>query len=181
MGRGYCQPKERTDILMSNITLSNSLDNLLKNKSNLNHIEVDQRKAAIETHEPLVIANVPVTTGRLAVLLNRIDYMTESDVEYNSILVILPNEAEVENFMATRRFAGSMTVKQIVSKINGAYPIPYKNIIIDSTNAMREEDMSAIIQFISENGQSLFIAGNAEESTVMKTLIDSDVFTVYNL
>lgn len=161
--------------------LSNSLDNLLKNKSSLNHIEVDQRKAAIETHEPLVIANVPVTVGRLAVVLNRIDYMTESNVEYNSILVVFTNEADVENFMATRRFAGSTTINQIVSKIKGTYPIPYKNIIIDNVNAIQEEDLSVIIQFVSEHKQSLFIVGNAADSAVMNTLIDSGAFTVYNL
>lgn len=166
---------------MLNTTLPTSLNNLLKNKSNLNHIDVDQRKAAIETHESLVIANVPATIGRMAVVLHRIDYMTSSGIEYSNILVISPTPADVENISAANRFTGNLTVAQMISKINGNYPIRYKDIIINNVNDNDAEALSTIMQFISENGQSLFIVGNAEESVAVDQLIDSDVFTVYNL
>lgn len=165
---------------MSNTILHTSLENLRKNKDTLNRIEVDQRKAAIETHEPLVIANVPATMGELAVLLRRIDYMTSSGIEFGEIVIISPTIADVENICATNRFTGNMTIEQFITKISGNYPIRYKNVVIYKPND-KFDDLNTILQFISENKQSLFIVNNADTSVVTKELIDSGVFTVYNL
>lgn len=162
-------------------TLSNSVNNLKRVKANLNRIRVDPRKAAVETHESLVLVNAPATIGRLAVILNRIDYMTESGLDYGKIMVISPTMADVENIRAAHRFTGNMTAEQFITKISNSHPVHYKDIIINGITDTFEDNLADILQFVSENNQSVFAIGDTNESALMKDLIDSGIFTVYNL
>lgn len=165
---------------MSNV-MSGALDALMNKKATLNHIEVDPKKAAIETHEPLVIAVVPPTVGKLSVLLRRIDYMTSSGIDYDKIVVISPTEADVDDMSATNRFTGNMTADAFIARINGKYPIRYKNIIINGIHDEMADNLNEIMRFISENRQSLFIVNGQSDSEILKEFIDCGAFTVYNL
>lgn len=163
------------------INLTNALACLSDNKGTLNHIIVDPKKAAIENHEPLVLVNAGNNVGRFGVMLRRLDYMTSSNIDYTSIMVVHPTEADVENFAATNRFTSSMTINQLASRIKNGYPVAHKHIIINGIDDDQQDDLITIFQFAGENGQSLFIIDDATRTNMMKWLIDSDVFTVYNL
>lgn len=157
------------------------LNTLLDNKATRNCINIDQKKAAIETHEPLAIVVIPPETGKFGVLLRRIDYMLTSNVDYDTIVVISPTNADVENLSATNRFTGNMTIAQFASKIRNKYPIRYKHVIINDIHDNMTSDLNDIIDFISKNKQSLFIIGTKNESETLKDFIDSGAFTMYNL
>lgn len=164
-----------------NDRFNTALCNLRMKKALLSHIEVDARKAAIETNEPLVLVTTHPSNGRFSIMLRRIDYMTASDVPYDSICIISPTSTDVEDISAMHRFTGNTTVSDMAKRIAGKYPIRYKHFIINDVHDIDADAIVTIMQFASENNISLFILGDTNQSELMKSMVESDTFIVYNL
>lgn len=165
----------------SNSKLSSPLAALRLHKNELTRICPDDKKAAIESHEPLILVNVDDTTGKMSVLLPRIDYMLQSGIEYDKIIVLSPTNADYENCVATTHFTGNNTVEKFARHITGNYPVRHNHILILDAVDEQASDLATILQFAAENKKSLFIIGNAEKSTAMREMIDCDAFITYNL
>lgn len=164
-----------------NSILSTPLENLRFNKNLLPHIEAEPKKQAIESHEPLILVNAGQDVGTMGVLLHRVNYMTQSGIDYEKIVVISATNANAENYDATCRFTGSTTVEKFAKQISGKYPIRYKHFIIHGVLDEQANDLALILQHAADNKASVFIIGNARTANIMAELVDEEAFVLYNL
>lgn len=164
-----------------NSILSASLEHLRTNKHTLAHIIADPQREAIESHEPLVLVNAGPNVGTMAILLYRVDYMTRSEIDYDKIVVISATSADHDNYTATNRFTGNWTQEKFAKQISGKYPIRYKHFIINGITDNNRDNIATILQYASEHQASVFIIGDANSSTVMSELMNSDTFVTYTV
>ncbi|WP_206686138.1 AAA family ATPase [Kribbella qitaiheensis] len=80
------------------------------------HLSVQQR-AALTTHEPLVMVQAGAGTGKSTVILERIKYLESCGVAASNVTVLSFTNAAADNITAKNPAVGSMTIARMINDI----------------------------------------------------------------
>lgn len=128
---GVCPPDVANTLSKQNLSLllSHTLEHLNSMKGQLSsppqngtsyqppkHFSVQQR-AAITTHEPLVLTQAGAGTGKSTVILGRIAFLEACGVDPSDITVLSFTNAAADNITARNPLVGSMTIARMIHDI----------------------------------------------------------------
>lgn len=111
-----------------NLLLSDTLNNLDKNKNNLTTFTPnqnatidpkfsDEQKDAITTNEPLVMVQSVAGSGKSSVVLARIKYMVDAGVDPKDITVLSFTNAAANNIMSKNPGVNAYTIAKMIHEI----------------------------------------------------------------
>lgn len=111
-----------------NLLLSDTLNNLDKNKAQLNTFTPnknanidpmfsDEQRAAIMTNEPLVMVQSVAGSGKSSVVLARIKYMVDAGIDPKDITVLSFTNAAANNIMSKNPGVNAYTIAKMIHEI----------------------------------------------------------------